>query len=229
MKKLNLVFVFAIVMSIIISSATAQHKLSNFEKYELYLDSLDQTIYGNYYLIQPKLYEILNMMPEEAGRQQIIKDLIPPATAYPLIFSVKLNQDDLGMIDTLRFNPLNDTILCKNSVRIEDSYTNCELISTLDSMRIFDIYSKTPLFTHGFTVDSCYKELYIDLIKNWDSNKIDIVCPTFEQMPYSPYSMCISRIIIKCGKLVDVKYKNCVSIEFQRLESKSQAHNKCIK
>lgn len=217
MKKIYLIIALALVLQMSLSHATTpQHAESNFEKYERYFDSLDNTVYGNYYLIQPGLYEILNQMPKEAGQATLYKySGNPPADAYPLIFAIRLTPDKLSKIDTLRFNPQCDTLLCRNTTDIVSVETSCEVVSTIDTVRVFDISSGDPLYTHGFVYDPVDKAKLINLLKNWDEEKISKACKTHGIM--SSRSIGISRIIIKEGKLVDIKFKRCKSIELESL------------
>ncbi len=219
MNKKHLMILLSGVIYLYIYAIAPKQTLSNFERYERYCDSIEHAIRGNYHLIQPGLFGILNRMPDSVGSIQINKDILPPTNAYPLIFSAKLSPNTLNNTDTLMFNWISDTIICKNSVFIDNSDSKCDLISSVDSMRIFYII-EDPFFTHGFVMDMRYKERYINMIKYWDSKMIDTVCIAWEQFPSTPCRICISRIIIKNGKLVDVKSKKCVDIEYEKLIDK---------
>ena len=219
MKKIYLLIAMTAIMSIFITHATSlEHKVSNFDKYERYFDSLDNTERGNYCLIQPGLYNILKQMPKEAGKPMLYKDIVPGPGAYPSIFGVNLTPDQLERMDTLKYNHQCDTLLCQNMSNWVEGWAECRIISTLDTISVFDICSKYVFFTHDYVKDTIYdskfKSVFIDLVKNWDETKISKACITDH---VSEYSICISRLIIKNGRLIDIKYKKCSSLYLDQI------------
>ncbi len=217
MKYLHLISLVVVVIFISKATTIKQQGLST-DKTSQYCNDMGMTIYGNYCLVQPGLCNIYNQILE--NNTIINKDSCKKNfdIVYPHMLRMQLSEKQLKNIDTLRYNWNNDTIICKNFTDIVTAvHSQCDLISSLDSVRIFDVYDN-PLFTHGYVMDVRYKSKYIDVLKKWDENIINEICRS--SGIFSSGSIDISRIIIKDGKLTDVKYKTCVDIEYEKLIDK---------
>ena len=204
MKKIYLVLIGCVV-TILLNATPQSQTMSNFEKYERYFDSIDNLPYGNYFTIQPGLFNISNQMSEEYGSMRRKKHTIGGISAYPTLLNANVPEKYLNRIDTFRFNWHCDTILCKNYSRDDngDFRHNCELVSSFDSVKVYDLDNE-PYFTHGFYMDDRYKDTYVRAIRLWDEKLLDnIFLPDSGHL--TSEFLVISRLVIEDGKLIDVK------------------------
>lgn len=105
----------------------------------------DDRLTGNYYIIQPGLFNIYKELPYDIGHPLTISESETAWTnlVFPLIFSVDNKRLNNHHNDTLKYNWHNATIICKNTGSMVDFIHTCTLISSIDSIYVYDIFPVT--------------------------------------------------------------------------------------
>ncbi|MBD5365852.1 MAG: hypothetical protein HDR82_02365 [Bacteroides sp.] len=203
-----------IVTAVILLNATSPYLTAYyFRQNKQYRDSIDNLPSGNYFAVQPGLYEIANQMSEDEGRAKKNKDSFSPLGAYPILLNFVVKDIENHIIDTFQYNWKNDIIICINCVNIATGEW-CELISSKDSLLALDDFPGVVL-RRNLKTELTTNAKYFNAVKNWDKVVLDSICRTDARI-CSGNNYSVSRLTIKDGKLVDVKMIKCNYIDSKK-------------
>ncbi|MDE7386620.1 MAG: hypothetical protein K2N28_05735 [Muribaculaceae bacterium] len=175
----------------------------------------DDTIYGNYHLLQTGLLQIFSEIPSELGILMDGNEAKKGKTngIFPAIFNASIPMDNFLKGDTLKFSWKSDTIIWRNSTSIEvityiDEF--CTIMSGIDAIKTDDILSAKPTkISHDISYSELNDKRIISTLKKWDEAAIDSLFLTSDKCHIFDGSVSTyGRIIIKNGKLTELKYIN---------------------
>ena len=178
----------------------------------------DDTIYGNYHLLQTGLLQIFSEIPSELGILMDGNEAKKGKTngIFPAIFNTSIPMDNFLKGDTLKFSWKSDTIIWKNSISVElityiDEY--CTIMSCIDAIETDYILSSEPTeISHDVRNSELKDKKIISALKKWDYTAIDSLFLTSDKCQiFDGLSSTYGRIIIKDGKLTELKYINGIS------------------
>lgn len=215
MKKIYLVLI-GIAVTILLNATSPYLTAYYFRQNKQYRDSIDNLPAGNYFTIQPGLYDIANQMPPELGRLRINKDAFDPLGAYPIILNYYIPDNNKNNIDTFKYNWKNDMIVCVNRLDIVGGDDYCELISSMDTL--LAIWDDTVKLNRNCNTELKGNRKYLESIKQWNDTVLNSICLPDDGYIHSGYSYSLSRLTIQNGKLIDVRTKWCKHIDSYRLK-----------
>ena len=214
MKKIYLVLI-GCVATVLLNATSPYLTAYYFRQNKQYRDSIDNLPAGNYFTMQPGLYDIANQMLEEYGRLRINKDSSDPLGAYPIILNYYISDKDKINIDTFKYNWENDIIICINQLDIVGCDDSCELISSMDTL--LAIRDDTVKLNRNCNTELTSNRKYLESIKQWNDTVLNSICLPDDGHIHSGNRYSVSRLTIQKGKLIDVRTKWCKDIDSYRL------------